>query len=90
LVNLINDAGFSKNDIVSITIYLTNLDDFERINRVYEKMLAAPYPARTTVQVSKLPKNAHIEINAIVKKSKNTLIMPKSNPKEQDGKNKTN
>jgi 2-iminobutanoate/2-iminopropanoate deaminase len=51
--------------IVRTTVYLTNLEDFPRVNQTYAEFFKEPYPARATVQVSALPRGAHIEIDAV-------------------------
>jgi 2-iminobutanoate/2-iminopropanoate deaminase len=58
-------AGRVLNDVVKTTIYLTDLADFTKVNEVYGKFFAAPYPARATVQVAALPRGAKVEIEAI-------------------------
>ena len=57
-------AGLSLTDVVSTTIYLVDLKDFEIVNRIYGEHFAAPYPARATVQAAALPRGARIEIAA--------------------------
>jgi len=59
-------AGGSLADIVKLNIYLTELSDFPYVNQVMAKFFSQPYPARTTVEVSALPKGAKIEIDAIM------------------------
>ncbi len=56
-------SDFSK--IVKTNIYLKNFTDFERVNKVYESYLGEIKPARTTVEVSRLPKDALVEIECI-------------------------
>ncbi|MGH7947674.1 MAG: RidA family protein [Candidatus Binataceae bacterium] len=58
-------AGLKFEDVVRTTIFLVDLADFEIVNRAYGEHLAAPYPARSTVQVAALPRGARIEIDAI-------------------------
>ena len=48
-----------------MTIFLTNMEDFEAVNEVYAEYFEEPYPARSTVEVTELPKNAKVEIEAI-------------------------
>lgn len=55
----------SLRDVVKTTIFLTNLDDFPQVNEAYRIYFTKPYPARSTIQVSKLPMNAAIEIEAL-------------------------
>lgn len=63
--SILTKAGASMNDIVKTTILLENIDHFAKANEVYEKYFESPYPARATYEVSKLPKGALIEIEAI-------------------------
>jgi 2-iminobutanoate/2-iminopropanoate deaminase len=58
-------AGVTLAHVVKTTIFLINLADFETVNRIYGERFEAPYPARSTVQVSALPRDAHVEIEAI-------------------------
>ena len=62
-------AGYAMKDIVKTTIFLTDLAAFGEINKVYESFLSPPYPARSTVQVSALPRGAKVEIEAIACKA---------------------
>jgi 2-iminobutanoate/2-iminopropanoate deaminase len=62
---VIEEAGFGMSDIVSVTIYLTDLSDVPQINAVYEKLMPDPKPARAAVQVAGLIGGAKIEIAAI-------------------------
>lgn len=57
-------AGFTLNDVVKTTIYLTDLAFFSEVNSVYESFFDQTYPARTTVQVSALPRGALVEVEA--------------------------
>ena len=59
-------AGGSLQDIVKLTIYLTNLADFADLNTIMMEFFQAPFPARTTIQVSALPKGAMVEIEALL------------------------
>lgn len=59
-------AGGSLNHIVKLTIFLTDLTDFPVINAVMANYFTLPYPARSTIQVSALPKGAAVEIEAIM------------------------
>jgi 2-iminobutanoate/2-iminopropanoate deaminase len=58
-------AGAGMNDVVKTTIFLADLGDFETVNGIYAEYFQEPYPARSTVQVAKLPKGARLEIDAI-------------------------
>ena len=59
-------AGAQLQDAVKLTIFLTDLADFGIVNETMKRYFSAPYPARSTVQVSALPKGANIEIEAIL------------------------
>lgn len=59
-------AGANLQDAVKLTIFLTDLADFGIVNETMKRYFDAPYPARSTVQVSALPKGANIEIEAIL------------------------
>jgi 2-iminobutanoate/2-iminopropanoate deaminase len=61
-------AGMSRADVVSVQVYLTNTDHFQRMNAVYIKYFADPRPTRTTVVVAKLVGPGSIEITATAKK----------------------
>lgn len=61
--NVLEDAGTSLNDVVSVTVYLSNMDDFPKMNAVYKTFFTeGAYPARTTVGVAKLVYGAAVEI----------------------------
>lgn len=58
-------AGCTLKDVVKTTIFLTDMGSFAEVNAVYGKHLSEPYPARSTVEVRRLPKGAEVEIEAI-------------------------
>lgn len=62
-------AGSSFEDVVKTTVYLADLDDFSAMNEVYGSFFAAPAPARATIEASRLPRNAKVEIEAIARLS---------------------
>ena len=64
-------GGSSPQSLVKITIYLKNMADFDDVNQIYETWLDGVFPARATVEVSNLPKNAMIEIDAIALVTRN-------------------
>ncbi|MAZ57763.1 MAG: hypothetical protein CMD73_04390 [Gammaproteobacteria bacterium] len=69
LINLkavANEASCSLDDIVKITVYLKNLEDFQSVNTAMSKMFTEPYPARAAVEVSRLPKDVLVEMDAII------------------------
>ncbi len=59
-------AGGDLNDIVKITVFLTDLDNFATVNSVMESFFDAPYPARAAVGVASLPKGVDVEADAIL------------------------
>ena len=59
-------AGGRLSDCVKLTIYLTDLGQFAKVNEVMATYFAEPYPARAAIEVSALPKQAQIEIDAIM------------------------
>lgn len=65
--NIMEAADLSLNSIVKTTVFLTDLNDFQVMNEIYGKYFQEPYPARSTIQVAKLPKGSKIEIEAIAK-----------------------
>ena len=58
-------AGGSPQEIVKTTIFLVDMDEFARVNRVYAKFFGEHRPARSTVEVSRLPLDAKVEIEAV-------------------------
>lgn len=57
--------GLTFRDVVKTTVYIVSMADFHKVNQVYEEFFPAQPPARTTVEVSSLPKGAKVEIDAI-------------------------
>lgn len=66
LVAVCAAAGGSSSDIVRIGIYLMDLGDFAAVNAVMAEYCTQPYPARSTIGVSALPRGASVEIDAIM------------------------
>ena len=62
---ILQAASVSLRHVVRTTVYLADMDDFAQMNEAYGRFFTAPAPARATVQVSRLPKDARIEIDAI-------------------------
>ncbi|HOQ38461.1 MAG TPA: RidA family protein [Acetivibrio sp.] len=65
LKNVLEAAGSSMNKVVKTTVYIQDMNSFSKINEVYAKYFSEPYPARSCVEVSKLPKGVLIEIEAV-------------------------
>ena len=62
------EAGFEMSDIVSVTVYVTDLNDVPKMNEVYRKLIPDPKPARVALQVAGLIGGAKIEIAAVAVK----------------------
>ena len=62
-------AGGSLGDVLRLTIYLTDLEQFGTVNETMAEYFDAPYPARVTIGVAALPKGARVEIDAIMARS---------------------
>ena len=65
LQSILKAAGMEFSNVVKATIFLTDLNDFTAMNEIYGAFFTGDYPARETVQVSKLPKNVRVEISVI-------------------------
>jgi len=63
---ILNEVDFDFNNVIKSTIYLSNMENFTIVNEVYGSFFKKNYvPARVTVEVSRLPKNANVEIDMI-------------------------
>lgn len=65
---IVEDAGFRMSEIVSVTVYFTDINDVQGMNAVYKDLIPDPKPARVAVQVAGLIGGAKIEISAIAVK----------------------
>jgi 2-iminobutanoate/2-iminopropanoate deaminase len=65
---LLAGAGITRDHIVKTTVFLTDLAQFPKVNEAYTKFFQTPFPARSTIQVSALPKGAVVEIEVIAAK----------------------
>jgi len=61
-----NEIGGTLNSILKLTIFLTDLSKFDTVNKIMESRFSEPFPARATVEISKLPKEVNIEMDAIL------------------------
>ena len=66
---LLESQNMTRDDIVKTTIFLLSLEDFDKANQFYKNYFTGPYPARSCVEVSRLPKDALIEIEVIAKRN---------------------
>lgn len=62
---ILKAAGVSFDHVVSATVYVADMNDFGRVNEIYATYFSAPAPARATVQVARLPKDALVEIQVV-------------------------
>jgi len=62
---VLQEAGSSLDSVIKTTIFLANMDDFASVNEIYEEAFGSHKPARSTVAVKTLPKNALVEIDAV-------------------------
>jgi 2-iminobutanoate/2-iminopropanoate deaminase len=65
---LLKSQNLSRSNIIKTTIFLTDLQNFAAVNMAYQEFFATPFPARSTVEVSALPKGALVEIEVIAAK----------------------
>ncbi len=70
LKNLLEDAGSSMERVVKTTVFIKDMDDFSRINEIYGKYFTGMLPARSCVEVARLPKDVKLEIEAVAMKIK--------------------
>ncbi|HZH50835.1 MAG TPA: Rid family detoxifying hydrolase [Microvirga sp.] len=68
---ILEAAGSSLHQVVKTTIFLTNLDDFAGMNEVYAAAFTPPYPARSTVEIGRLPRGMLLEIECIALAERN-------------------
>ncbi|MDQ0256922.1 2-iminobutanoate/2-iminopropanoate deaminase [Evansella vedderi] len=61
-------AGCSMSDVVKATVFMKNMDDFAAVNAIYAEQFEEPFPARSAVEVARLPKDALVEIEVIAVK----------------------
>jgi len=61
---ILEAAGSSLNDVVKVTVYLNDMNDFKMVNEIYGQYFSEPYPARAAIEVSGLAKDAKVEIQA--------------------------
>lgn len=65
LAGVLKAAGSSMDDAVKTTVFLADINDFAKMNEVYAKHFKQPFPARSTVQVARLPRDARVEIEVV-------------------------
>ncbi len=68
LKNLLEAAGSSIDKVVKTVVFIKDMEDFAKINEVYARYFSQPYPARSCVEVARLPKDVAVEIEAVAEK----------------------
>ena len=64
----LESQGLDFSDVVKTTVFIKDMNDFGAVNEVYGRRMAQPYPARSCVEVARLPKDALVEIEVVAKK----------------------
>lgn len=65
LIAILAERGLTLNDVVKVTVFLKNMNDFTQMNEVYATFFAEHKPARSTIEVARLPKDVLVEIEMI-------------------------
>ena len=65
LTHVLEAAGGSLKNVIKTTVFLADMNDFVAMNEVYERFMAGHRPARSTVEVARLPKDAKVEIECV-------------------------
>ena len=65
LKNILDASGSGIDKVIKTTVFMQNMSDFAAVNKIYETYFTEPYPARSCVEVAKLPKDVLIEVEAI-------------------------
>jgi 2-iminobutanoate/2-iminopropanoate deaminase len=66
---VLDAAGFKPSDVVQVTVYLKDVNEFPKMNAAYREFFPDPKPTRTTVEVARLVNDAHIEITCVAVRS---------------------
>ena len=62
---MLKEAGADLSNVIKTTVFLADMNDFCGMNAVYSELFAEPFPARSAVEVARVPKGARVEIEAI-------------------------
>lgn len=65
MTNLLNEAGTSMEKVIKTTVFIKDMNGFARINEIYARFFTGIYPARSCVEVARLPKDVLLEIEAV-------------------------
>lgn len=68
ICNLVEASGSKVENIIKTTVFIKEMNDFGKINEIYKKYFKEPFPARSCVEVARLPKDVLLEIEAIAYK----------------------
>ena len=68
LLAVLEAAGLTTGDVVKTTVFLADMGEFGIVNEIYAEYFEAPYPARSTVEASRLPRDARVEIDIIARR----------------------
>ena len=68
LKGLLADAGSSLDQAIKTTVFIKNMDDFAKVNEIYATYFTGAFPARSCVEVARLPKDVMLEVEAVVAK----------------------
>jgi len=66
---VLDAAGFQPSDVVQVTVYLKDLNDFPKMNAVYREFFPDPKPTRTTVEVARMVNDARVEITSVARRT---------------------
>lgn len=66
--SILETAGLTMDNVVKATVFIKNMDDFGKINEVYAQYFSTPYPARSCVEVARLPRDVQVEVEVVAKK----------------------
>ena len=69
LKGILAEAGLTMKDVVKTVVFLADLNDFAAVNAIYERYFGPHYPARSCVEVSRLPAGARVEVELICEKT---------------------
>lgn len=64
----LNRLGLGLDDVISVTVYLTDMSDYAALNAIYAQRFPKPYPARTCIAVAALPAGARVELQAVARR----------------------
>ena len=65
LVELVKASGSTAEKVIKTTVFIKEMNDFGKINEIYKKYFKEPFPARSCVEVARLPKDVLLEVEAI-------------------------